>query len=136
ILLTGFFGMFRLGELVWPDEQCYRMAANIPMRSSLRCFDESFSFEQVSRKRDVFYQRRPVTVQKRKGIPGKIDACIAMMYYYPWRDTHHNSKEGPLFLMLDGRIPTRRWFIDRFTAVVGDEFSGHSLRAGGATWLA
>ncbi|KAF8546958.1 hypothetical protein OG21DRAFT_1517748 [Imleria badia] len=41
-----------------------------------------------------------------------------------------------LWLTRDGRVPTRSWFIRRLQRACGFEFTGHSMRAGGATTLA
>lgn len=43
---------------------------------------------------------------------------------------------GALFLRENATIPTRRWLVDGIKARCGAAFTGHSVRAGAATWYA
>ncbi|KAI9103993.1 hypothetical protein DFS34DRAFT_668680 [Phlyctochytrium arcticum] len=45
ILTTGFFGLCRLGELVWPDKASHKSAAKVPMFSGLRMLEHAYTIE-------------------------------------------------------------------------------------------
>jgi hypothetical protein len=55
--------------------------------------------------------------------------------YVALRDKYH-PHNAALFVRQDGSVPTKRWFLAHLLRVVGRGFSGHSARAGGATFYA
>lgn len=59
----------------------------------------------------------------------------AMKRYLSLRDARH-APEGALFLDQTGNLPVRSFVVRRLQQKFGREVGGHSLRAGGAIWLA
>ncbi|GAA6043874.1 hypothetical protein NBRC10512_000280 [Rhodotorula toruloides] len=55
--------------------------------------------------------------------------------YLKGRDARFGTT-GPLWLNEDGQTPTPRAFVDEVKRHCGSEYTGHSFRAGGATWYA
>ena len=102
MLLCAFFGLLRVGELVWPDSPDLQVHSQLTSRSSVLSDATSFSFTVPRRKSDDRFEGSRV--------------CITASSLSP--DPH------ALFLQYLGC---------RDAALA---FSGHSLRAGGATSLA
>ncbi|GAA6052797.1 hypothetical protein JCM3770_006258 [Rhodotorula araucariae] len=82
-------------------------------------------------------QGRPA-LHGRKGLVAAADAgdlFLLVRAYLAARDTVYGAA-GPLWLDSAGVYPTRQWFVERVKARCGEQYSGHSFRAGGATWYA
>lgn len=135
LLVAGFHGLHRLGELVVPDTISYRC----PRKAILRA---SFSFSRCSRfakyllphsKTDPFYQGSTVILAG-CAVTG---ACPvdALSRYLLRRDCRF-PQSSPLFLRLSGEPPSRSWFLSLFRLLFPSTKSGHSMRSGGATAFA
>ncbi|KAF5370207.1 hypothetical protein D9615_010053 [Tricholomella constricta] len=64
-----------------------------------------------------------------------LDPVALLREYVAKCDLLHGGRPA-LFLCEDGSHPTRSWFEHKFSRVLGWDFGGHSLRAGGATFYA
>jgi len=82
-------------------------------------------------KGDPFYRGTDVLFTRQE----VADPVSLLREYERLRDKHHGARTA-LFLREDGRNPTRSWFDTKFFAVLGQDYGGHSPRAGGATFLA
>lgn len=137
VLYTGFNGLHRLGELVWPDlrsEQDFRKV--IPF-SSLRRSDAPcphYSYHLPGHKGNRFFEGNTVMITTRND---GADAIPILAAYVALRNTGRKTRCHPaLFVREDGSIPTRSWFMSRLRANFGPSYAGHSVRSGGATDLA
>lgn len=133
ILLTGFFGLMRLGELVSPDKIELRDPRKVIPRDSVEVLQDSFSFFLPGHKADRFFEGNRVIIQRADTAD---DPLSPFTRYIASRDQLFPYHQ-PLWLRADGSVPTRGWFMLRFRKHFPDsDVSGHSLRAGGATALA
>ncbi len=132
ITLTGFYGLLRLGELVYPDAVASRNILKTIKRHSLELQANSYQFHLPAHKADRFFEGNVVLINSSTTTA---DPLPLFKLYLQMRDNaypHHI----PLFLRRDGSIPVRAWFISRIKAMFPDNVAGHSLRSGGATALA
>ncbi|KAF7973478.1 hypothetical protein HWV62_15084, partial [Athelia sp. TMB] len=133
ILLTGFFGLMRLGELVYPDKRELKDPRKVIPRDSVELLADSYSFFLPGHKADRFFEGNRVIIQRSDAAD---DPLAPFKRYLASRDTKFPFHQ-PLWIRGDGSIPTRSWFISRLrTHFPSRDVSGHSLRAGGATALA
>ncbi|KIJ28304.1 hypothetical protein M422DRAFT_107012, partial [Sphaerobolus stellatus SS14] len=133
MLLTGFFGLLRLGELTFPDNIRKRSFKKLTMRHSLRLEPSRFSFTLPFHKADRFYAGNTVMIDALAGSP--IDPLGHMLSYIASRDTVFPLLPT-LWISRQGLPPTYSWFVSRLQNLLGDDVAGHSLRSGGATALA
>ena len=132
ILMTGFHGLMRLGELTWPDNKQLRDYRKVVMRSSLQVDPTSFQFTLPGHKADRFFEGSLVLIQA-TGLDD--DAWAPFTRYLTLRDQCFPLR-AELWLRRDGTIPTRAWFLRHFRRHFSGNVGGQSLRAGGATALA
>lgn len=133
ILLTGFFGLMRLGELVSPDKLDLRDPRKIIARDSVDLARDSYSFFLPGHKADRFFDGNRVIIQRNSTAD---DPLAPFARYVHSRDQLFPYHQA-LWVRADGSVPTRGWFMLRFRRHFTDpNTSGHSLRAGGATALA
>ncbi|EJD54802.1 hypothetical protein AURDEDRAFT_36689, partial [Auricularia subglabra TFB-10046 SS5] len=134
ILVTGFNGLNRLGELVWPDStslQDYRKVVNF---TSLRRTPDFFSFFLPGHKGNRFFNGNTVLITRRND---EANALPTMGRYLDSRMTlPHTRVHTALFVRECGSVPTRSWFLSYFAANFDADIAGHSIRSGGATDLA
>ncbi|KZV92828.1 hypothetical protein EXIGLDRAFT_587257, partial [Exidia glandulosa HHB12029] len=137
ILFTGFNGLHRLGELVWPDlrsEQDYRKtisSCSLRWGSTPR---ENYSYRLPGDKGNRFFEGHTVLITKRSDAA---DAIPVMRKYIASRNANTTTRLHPaLFVRADGSVPTRSWFLRRLRSHFGKDIAGHSIRSGGATDLA
>lgn len=133
ILHVGFETLQRLGELVWPDALKLRSYSSVAMCHTVNFSDDSFSYTLPGSKTDRFGHGSQVLVRR----SSLVNDCHSLFAkYLRARDAlflHHPQ----LWLWSSGDVPTRSWFIQKFRAFTPhSNFSGHSMRAGGATSLA
>lgn len=133
MLLIGFFGVMRLGEIVIPNSPDQNHHRKIIQRSSVKMEFSHFRFRLPYHKADRLYEGSTVSIA-RDSLPSK---CYLLEYFESYLEKRDfrfpNRKE--LFILANGASPNRRWFIDRLKSCSGNS-SGHSLRSGGATYYA
>ena len=132
LLLTGFHGLMRLGELTWPDNKNLQDYRKVTMRSSVQTNSTSFEFLLPGHKADRFFEGSRIIIQSTKSAD---DARGPFTKYLSCRDRLFPLRPE-LYLRENGTIPTRAWFIHRLRQHFPAEVGGQSLRAGGATALA
>ena len=64
LLQTGFFGLNRLGELVWPDNPALQSFSKISWRSSVTLSPTSYSFDLRRNKVDAHFEGSTVVIQQ------------------------------------------------------------------------
>ena len=133
MLLCAFFGLLRVGELVWPDSPDLQVHSQLTSRLSVSFDAESFTFDVPRRKSDDRFEGSRVCITASFISP---DPRGLFLQYLACRDATFPLHPF-LWVRADGLVPTRAWFLRRFRlAFPSSTFSGHSLRAGGATSLA
>lgn len=132
LLLSGFYGLLRLGELVFPDKLVLRNYRKIPLRHTVQLFNNQFSFFLPSHKADRTFEGNTIVIQK---ISTVSDPHSRFLSYLSSRDALF-PLNPELWLTSRGTVPTRHWFMSRLRAFLPPQFAGHSMRAGGATSLA
>lgn len=124
MLLCGFFGLLRLGELVWPDASDLRDYARLSSRSSVSFDASSFTFCVPQRKSDTLFEGHLIRMT-RSHLPD--DPFSVFMQYLAARDSAFPLHPF-LWLRSDGPVPTRTWFLERFRNIFPDpSLGGHSL---------
>lgn len=132
LLATGFHALMRLSELVWPDSIQLQSYRKVILRCSFICDNDSYRFTLPTHKTVKSGHRDEVLVCS---FTATADPLPIMQRYVRSRDTlsYYSPK---LWLTSEALIPTRSWFMHRLRNACGPEFTGHSMRAGGATALA
>jgi hypothetical protein len=64
LLLTGFYALMRLGELVFPDKKILRNYCKISLRHSVSILSNQYSFFLPSHKVDRFFEGNTIIIQK------------------------------------------------------------------------
>lgn len=135
LLLSGFFALHRLGELVWPDDVDLQSWRKVIMRSSVSLRDDAYGYTLPGHKADRLFTGSQVWVDDLFA-PESLSPAHVFRDYLHSRDALFPLQPA-LWLTTAGSIPTRRWFISRLRSVIPQaDISGHSLRAGGATYFA
>jgi hypothetical protein len=133
MLLTGFKTLQRLGEMPWPDATKLQSYKKVALRHTLSSTNTCASYMLPYQKNDSLRQGCKILIQAEPH--STIDPLVHMLRYLDARDStflHHPA----LWVTSTGIIPTRSWFLRRLHHFGGSAFSGHSMRAGGATALA
>jgi integrase len=132
-LVIGFFALLRLGELTYPDNQNLQNPQKISKRTTVQISENSFQFFLPGHKADRFFEGNSIVLLKNNS--SRIPVFQNFDSYLTSRDKLF-PYHSPLWLMSNGSVPTRTFFIRRLRQFFDSDVSGHSLRAGGATWLA
>jgi integrase len=132
-LLIGFFALLRLGELTYPDNHNLQNPQKTTKRTSVQISQDSFQFFLPGHKADRFFEGNSIVLLKNNS--SRIPVFEKFYSYLTSRDKLF-PYHSPLWLMANGSVPTRSFFIRRLRQFFNADVSGHSLRAGGATWLA
>ncbi|OSC98604.1 hypothetical protein PYCCODRAFT_1338839, partial [Trametes coccinea BRFM310] len=132
ILVCGFFGLHRLGELVDNDRVDLRDWRKKIRRSSVSVFHDNFSYVLPTHKADPNHHGAQIVISCEHP---NINPLQIFRRYLRKRDQRFRFLPA-LWLTSDGHVPTRSWFISRLRQVLPSSFAGHSLRAGGATYFA
>lgn len=132
MLLTGFCGLLRLGEMICPDNPRLFSWRKVTKRSSTSFSNNSYSFLLPAHKADPYFEGNVIIIPK-TFLQGK--PWLAFRAFLSARDAKHPAS-SPLWLTSGGQMPTRSFFINRLCRVLGKEYAGQSMRAGGATALA
>ena len=132
MILTGFFGLLRLGELTFPDDTSLQNWKQVTRRNTVTVRPNRYEFLLPGHKADRFFEGNKII----------IPACrfhhtplLHFQNYITSRDTIH-PVASPLWLTEAGTVPTRSFFINRLRLFFKTDIAGHSMRAGGATSLA
>ena len=132
LIVTGFHGLMRLGELVFPDKVDLRNYRKISLRHSLSVLPHQYSFFLPSHKGDRFFEGNTIIIQKNNT---PTDPFTPFINYLTSRD-HKFPIHPELWLTTRGTVPTRHWFLTRLRKLFPRNIAGQSLRSGGATSLA
>jgi len=132
LLYVGFFALMRLGELVFPDKLELQDFRKVIMRSSFIADDDHVEFNLPTHKADRTFEGNRILVKS----TGDRDDPVKIVQDYVRERDHRFPGLPHLWVRSDGSVPTRSWFIRRLRAFFSDNVAGHSLRSGGATWLA
>jgi hypothetical protein len=134
ILVTGFHGLLRLGELTTNDNRMKRDWRKVILRHTVSFPDaSSYSFMLPSHKADPFFEGNIIVI--RNFLP-ELDPKPLFVRYLASRDNAF-PLNPELWITSAGSLPTRTWFIKRLRAIFPDPLiAGQSMRAGGATCLA
>ena len=131
-LETGFHGLLRLGELVWPDAHNLRTYRKVTRRTTVLTTPSSYSFLLHSHKSDKTFDGDRVLIDADVSGQQPLDAFATYLTTCDHRFPFHSE----LWLRADATIPTCAWFMRRLRAFFPADISGHSMRSGGATALA
>jgi hypothetical protein len=132
LLVTGFHGLLRLGELTFPDSSYLRDWRKVTKRSFLVVQQHQYEFLLPAHKADHFFEGNRVLIC---AFDSSFDPCPIFHRYLSSRDRLFPAA-SPLWLTSTGHVPTRSFFMTRFRKLFPKSFAGASMRAGGATHLA
>jgi hypothetical protein len=122
-LLTGFYGLLRLGELVFPDKLALRNYRKISLRHSVRYTVDQYSFFLPSHKGDRTFEGNTIIIQKLE-MPS--DPHAPFLAYLTSRD-HLFPLNPELWLTSRGTVPTQHWFMSCLCSYLPAHFGGHSM---------
>lgn len=134
-LLTGFFALMRLGELVISDDKSLFDHRKITTRTSATISNDDYRFFLPSHKADKFFEGNIVIIQRHQSGTSTIDPLSRFKQYLSSRDRLFPFSSD-LWLRADGSRPTRSFFIRRMKLFFKSDVAGQSMRSGGATSLA
>jgi hypothetical protein len=132
MLLTGFFGLLRLGELTFPDDVTLQNWKKVTRRNTVRIQEGLYEFLLPGHKADRFFEGNKIMIPAHRFHHHPLRHFQA---YITSRDTLH-PVASPLWVTEAGTVPTRSFFIARLRLFFPPDIAGQSMRAGGATALA
>jgi hypothetical protein len=132
MLITGFFGLLRLGEMTFPDDVSLHNWKKVTRRNTVLLLDDRFEFLLPGHKADRFFEGNKIIIP---GLRFRHQPLFHFSRYLSSRDALHPVASA-LWLTATGTVPTRSFFISRLRLFFGSDVAGHSMRAGGATALA
>lgn len=132
LIMTGFFGLLRLGELTYPDNYQLHDPRKVSRRSTVTIRPDAFSFILPFHKADRFFEGNIIIIKQREEAPDPYAYFLAYLRLRDERFPFHSA----LWITSTGEIPTRGFFIKYLRRFFDKHISGHSMRAGGATFLA
>jgi hypothetical protein len=131
-LITGFFALMRLGELVISDDKSIFDYRKITTRSSVSLSNDDYRFFLPGHKADKFFEGNIIIIQKHN-IP--VNPLYHFNKYLTSRDRLFPFSSD-LWLRANGSRPSRSFFIRRLKLFFKSDVAGQSMRSGGATSLA
>ena len=132
MLLTGFFGLLRLGELTFPNDPSLQNWKKVTRRSTVGLQDTLYEFTLPGHKADRFFEGNRIMIPAQRFT---LRPLHHFSRYLSSRDSLH-PVASPLWLTEAGKVPTRSFFVDRLRLFFERDVAGQSMRAGGATALA
>lgn len=133
MLVTGFCGLMRLGELALQNDASLDNYRKVTRRSSAQISGtDSYSFTLRAHKADAFFEGNKIIISSKQF---QFDPVPTFVEYMQCRDDKHPML-SPLWLDEKGEVPRQKFFINRLEKFCGPDIAGQSLRAGGATTLA
>lgn len=133
MLITGFKSLQRLGELAWPDSVKLQSYRKVSLRHTLTRTADTISYVLPYQKNDSLGTGHKILLCRSH--EPHVDPVEHVERYLTARDRKHLHHPA-LWVTSAGTVPTRGWFLNKLHDFGSQEFSGHSLRAGGATALA
>ncbi|GAA5878261.1 hypothetical protein JCM1840_002365 [Sporobolomyces johnsonii] len=127
--VVAFFSCSRAQELTTYDNPLFRDSRKQILRHTVRVSPSGFSASLPYHKADPLYTGSKVWYSARDA--GDLHKVVVA--YLAARDGLHEDASEP-WVDEKGVVPLRRWFVERVKARCGAEYTGHSFRAGGATW--
>jgi hypothetical protein len=132
MLLTGFFGLLRLGEMTFPNDTSLQNWKKVTRRNTVKLQDDLYEFSLPGHKADRFFEGNRIIIPARRF---NLHPLRHFSRYLTSRDAIH-PVASPLWLTEAGTVPTRSFFITRLRLFFDGGIAGQSMRAGGATALA
>jgi hypothetical protein len=132
LLLVGFYGLLRLGELAYPNDTSLNQLKKMIQRLSIQLQANSLCFELPYHKVDRFFQGNTVLILPNEG---PADPIATVAQYCLLRDRQFPGA-ADMWICSGGEKPRRGWFIRKLRGFEIGDVAGHSLRSGGATTLA
>lgn len=132
VLVAGFHGLHRLGELCWPNKVQHQSYRRLIPRHSVGLEERAFSYQLPAHKADPGFQGSTIRIVKHWAA---VDPLPTLRKYLAARDARF-AGFLELWLTSSGRTPTKSWFTSRLRRYCAGDLTGHSLRSGGATALA
>ena len=132
MLITGFFGLLRLGELTFPNDASLQDWRKVTRRNTVIVQESFYEFFLPGHKADRFFEGNKIIIPAHR-----FGICPLQHFsrYLASRDLLH-PVASPLWLTESGTVPTRSFFINRLRLFFERDIAGQSMRAGGATALA
>ncbi|KAJ3850663.1 hypothetical protein EV368DRAFT_6185, partial [Lentinula lateritia] len=129
MLATSFYGLLRLAEMTIKDNPKLRNPRKYTQRLSAQISDNFYSFLLLTHKANTMFQGNRVLINNR-------NARQLFINYLAQRDSKFPINPY-LWLRENRTVPTRCWFMTQLRNLFPDrDFTGQSMRAGGATALA
>jgi hypothetical protein len=132
MLLTGFFGLLRLGEMTFPNDPSLHNWKKVTRRNTVKLQDTIYEFTLPGHKADRFFEGNRIIIPARRFT---LHPLRHFSQYLTSRDSIH-PVASPLWLTEAGSVPTRSFFVNRLRIFFEKNVAGQSMRAGGATALA
>jgi hypothetical protein len=132
MLLTGFFGLLRLGEMTFPDEASLRNWRKVTRRNTVTVLRDRYEFLLPGHKADRFFEGNRIIIPANCF---RLHPLHHFSQYLVSQDSIH-PVASPLWLTEERSIPTRSFFINRLQLLFERDVAGQSMRAGGGTALA
>jgi hypothetical protein len=119
----------RLGDLIFPDDHSIVDWRKIIRRSSVIIHSDHYGFTLPAHKADRQFEGSSILVC------GEQFSCPTLHHFLKYLHSR-DTLASPLWLMSNGSVPSRSFFISRLRTLFTVDIAGQSLRAGGATMLA
>jgi hypothetical protein len=132
MLLTGFFGLLRLGEMAFPNDPSLQNWRKVTRRTTVKVQTHLYEFTLPGHKADRFFEGNKIIIP---ALRYALHPLRHFSRYLTSRDSLH-PVASPLWLTAAGTVPTRSFFINRLRLFFSNDIAGQSMRAGGATALA
>jgi hypothetical protein len=132
MLLTGFFGLLRLGEMTFPNDPSLQNWKKVTRRNTVSLQDTLYEFTLPGHKADRFFEGNRIIIPAHRFT---LHPLQHFSQYINSRDSLH-PVASPLWLTEARSVPTRSFFINRLRRFFKSNIAGQSMRAGGATALA
>jgi hypothetical protein len=132
MLITGFFGLLRLGKMTFPDVVTLHNWKKVTRRATVHIWEGIYEFLLPRHKADRFFEGNKIMIPAHRFCHHPLRHFQA---YLTSRDTLH-PVTSPLWLTAAGTVPTHSFFIHQLCLFFQPDVAGQSMRAGGDTALA
>ncbi|KIJ50396.1 hypothetical protein M422DRAFT_159602 [Sphaerobolus stellatus SS14] len=124
MLLTGFYGLLRLGKLTIANTLMKHTTRKLTLRHTPLMECNRFSFTLPSHKANHFYASNTIMIMNLPHYP--LDPLYHLHHYIVPHD-HTFPLLPSLWLTSTGHSLTYSWFISRLQSLLGCNVAGHSL---------